>query len=118
MSRKRFTPEQIIHKLREAEVLVNVSDWIANRTLADTELSKEGLLVLGIKRTDGTYLGAPRGSTMILPTDVLIVYGRTIEIESIDQRRKTVKGDQEHVDAMKEQKLILEEEELKDPATD
>jgi hypothetical protein len=103
---------------RLAEVMVGKEHWIANRTLADTRLSKEGLLVLGVKRFDGTYLGAPRGSTLILPDDVIIVYGRTTEIESIDQRRKTKRGDYEHIEAMKEQEQVLDEEEAIDPATD
>jgi hypothetical protein len=103
---------------RLAEVMVGKEHWIANRTLAETSLSKEGLLVLGVKRFDGTYLGAPRGSTLILPDDVIIVYGRTTEIESIDQRRKTKRGDYEHIEAIKEQEQVLDEEEAIDPATD
>lgn len=95
---------------RLAEIKVQKEDWIADRTLAETELSKEGLLVLGVKRLDGTYIGAPRGSTLILHEDVIIVYGRVAEIETIDNRRKTKQGDREHIKAIKEQEEILNQE--------
>jgi hypothetical protein len=107
---------QLGGEYRLAEVLIGSNHWVAHRTLAETRLSKEGLLVLGVKRADGTYLGAPRGSTIILPNDIIIAYGRASEIESVDQRRKTTKGDKEHLEAIKEQENILEEEELKDHA--
>ncbi len=98
-----------------AELYVGESDWIANKTLSESELAKEGILVLGIKRTDGTYIGAPRGSTYIVPEDSIFVYGRLDEIGKIDTRKQTRSGDMQHKKAVKEQSRVLEQEKHEDP---
>jgi type III secretory pathway component EscS len=38
--------------------------WLAERSLGEARLNDEGLLVLGIQRTDGYYLAVPRGETI------------------------------------------------------
>ena len=98
------------------ELEVEEGDWISDRSLAECELGDEGIMVLGIKRFDGTYLGAPRGSTLILPQDILIIYGRVGKIEDLDQRRKNKRGDQQHEKAVAEQQQVIEEEAREDPA--
>jgi hypothetical protein len=97
---------------RIAELLVNEGDWLANRTLKETKLSEEGLLVLGINRRQGEYIGTPRGTTEIIPADILIMYGRIDEIKSVDIRRKTKRGDIQHKKAVKQQQEIIKEENL------
>jgi len=95
---------------RIAELLVKQEDWISDRTLKETDLSAEGLLILGINRLHGKYIGAPRGTTKVIPGDTLIVYGRLEEIKNVDIRRKTKRGDKDHEKAIKQQeKVILEE---------
>lgn len=45
---------------------VEADSWVAEHRLADLQLPAEGVLVLGIRRTDGTFLGvreATRAST-------------------------------------------------------
>jgi K+/H+ antiporter YhaU regulatory subunit KhtT len=100
---------------RVAELLVNDGDWLSEQTLKETKLSEEGLLVLGINRPKGEYIGTPRGTTQILPGDVLIVYGRIDEIKSVDIRRKTKRGDTQHKKAVEKQKEILDEEKETSP---
>ncbi|MCJ7801330.1 MAG: potassium transporter TrkA [Candidatus Marinimicrobia bacterium] len=95
---------------RIAELLVNEEDWIADRTLKESKLSEEGLLILGINRPHGEYIGTPRGTTQILPRDVLIVYGRVDEIKNVDIRRKTKRGDTQHKKAVEKQQEIIKEE--------
>jgi K+/H+ antiporter YhaU regulatory subunit KhtT len=95
---------------RLAELAVQEKDWISEKTLKDAQLSQEGLLVLGVKRSNGKYIGAPRGSTMISAGDILIVYGRLDEIKNVDIRRKTKYGDKAHIKAIKEQEKILKNE--------
>lgn len=68
------------------EMLVEPADWLADKTLAQLALSHKGILVLGIERPDGTYIGAPRGNHRIQPGDKLILYARTERIEELDQR--------------------------------
>jgi TrkA family protein len=46
------------------------------RTLAGVMLGSKGVLVLGIKRAIGEYIGAPHATTEILEKDVLTVYGQ------------------------------------------
>ena len=45
------------------ELKVQKEDWMAERSLAETKLKDEGIYVIGIRRSDGSYLGLPdRGS--------------------------------------------------------
>lgn len=96
------------------ELQVEAEDWLANETLQDLKLRDEGVLVLGITREDGSYLGAPRGPTKILPGDTLILYRRTSALERLDQRRRGRRGDREHEKSVAEQKEILQKEQSED----
>ena len=49
------------------------------------ELDLADLLVLGVHRADGQYLGAPHGDTLIHGGDTLILYGETSLIEAFCQ---------------------------------
>ena len=62
---------------------------------------------LGIHKSDGTYIGAPRGHTEIHPGDTLVLYGRSSGIGELDARRMGVSGDRAHAEAVKAQKGIL-----------
>ncbi|UCH61895.1 MAG: TrkA C-terminal domain-containing protein [Fidelibacterota bacterium] len=99
------------------EMEVEIGDWIEAKTLEESEVGDEGIIVLGIKRADGTYLGAPRGSTKVCAGDILMIYGRVGPIELLDQRRKDRRGDREHLQAIQEQKQVVEEEMMEDPET-
>ena len=101
---------------RLVELQVNAEDWIADKTLAEAGLRDEGIVVLGIERAEGTYLGAPKGPTRIVPADTLTLYGRVSALEELDQRRKSHQGDQEHAEAVVEQQEVIQEEERADPA--
>lgn len=87
---------------RLVELRVASDDWLANRTLKDAELRDEGLVVLGIKRESGTYIGGPKGDSMVLPGDTLLVYGRILNVEELDSRRKDWTGDREHRERVRE----------------
>ena len=52
---------------RVVEMNVKKGDWIVGRALAELELPKEGVLVLGVTRADGSYVGAPRGDSVFEP---------------------------------------------------
>jgi len=61
-----------------SQIKVKEDNWLANKSLRELELNKEGILVLGIYRKvdkKEVYLNAPRGNTMILPGDILVCYG-------------------------------------------
>lgn len=93
---------------RLVELQVRPHDWIANKTLAESSLWEEGIVVLGIERPDGTYLGAPVGTTKILPGEILILYGRISALKEIDKRKNDKKGDREHQAAVAKQKRIIQ----------
>ncbi len=86
------------------ELQVNKNDWVANKTLEEAKLTHEGVMVLGIKRKDGSYIGTPEGSTKILPKDVLTVYGKASNFKALDIRKKGWQGDAQHKESVAEHK--------------
>ncbi len=96
---------------RLVELHIAPEDWIANRTLKDAELRDEGLVVLGIKRENGPYIGGPKGDTLILPGDTLLVYGRIVNLDELDSRARDWTGDQEHQEQVRKQKSADSHEE-------
>ncbi|AHG92592.1 TrkA-C domain protein (plasmid) [Gemmatirosa kalamazoonensis] len=85
------------------ELEVRPGTWLAGRTLAELDLRSEGLLVLGIERPGGAYLGVPRGPTRLLVADVLLVYGIAGLLEDLDHRPVGDAGDRAHAAAMERQ---------------
>jgi K+/H+ antiporter YhaU regulatory subunit KhtT len=88
------------------EMLVRPESWVANQTLTDAGLHHEGIIVLGIYREDGTYIGAPRDQTALRPGDRLIIYGKEKSLRELDKRLAGVEGDNEHQKAVSDQKLL------------
>ncbi len=91
---------------RVSELGVEEQGWLSNKTLSELELDDEGILILGIKRGDGKYIGAPYGKTRVKKDDVLILYGRTKLLENLEKRKEGPGGDREHEDAKSEQEQI------------
>lgn len=85
-----------------SELVVEKNDWLANKTLIQLRLPKEGVMVLGIRRKDGRYLATPTGDTVVLPEDSLTLYGHINKIKELDQRYLGRKGDSEHLASMDE----------------
>jgi hypothetical protein len=98
-----------------AELGVEADSWVAEHRLADLQLPAEGVLVLGIRRTDGTFLGAPRGHTRVHEHDTLILYGFADVLEELGLRRVGMEGDRAHVEHVSEIEERLAEEEATDP---
>jgi TrkA-C domain len=92
------------------ELFVEEDDWLADKTLAELDLSHEGILVLGIVRRDGSYLGAPKGSTRARQGDTLILYGRGPLLAELDDRRSGYAGERAHAAAVVEQRRIEQEQ--------
>ncbi|MBE9167438.1 potassium transporter TrkA [Pleurocapsales cyanobacterium LEGE 06147] len=101
------------------ELEVQPNDWLANRQLNDLNLRQEGIVVLGIHRANGRYVGAPKGNTWIRPYDNLILYGKLALLDKLDQRSADLAGEQAHREAVAEQKRMLakqDREEARDEA--
>jgi K+/H+ antiporter YhaU regulatory subunit KhtT len=98
------------------ELNVRRGDWIEGKSIAELGLRQEGIIVLGITRKDGNYLGAPDGDTQITENDVLILYGRAAAMKELDQRETGPAGDKEHRKMVKDQQKIQIEEKRSDPS--
>ncbi len=82
---------------------LKAGDWLVGKDLNRCRLTEEGVSVLGIHRSDGSYVGVPRGSTELYEGDTLVVYGREGDLKELEQRR-TESGDEEHEEAVDRQK--------------
>ncbi len=96
------------------ELRVENQDWMAGKTLQELRLSHEGVIVLGVQREKGNYIGTPGGDTKILPNDVLTVYGRASSFSSLDTRKKGAEGDQEHFASVMKHSGIEQAEKAED----
>jgi hypothetical protein len=90
---------------------VDADDWWADKRLSELHLRDEGVIVLGVQRQDGTYIGAPRGKTRIRPHDLLILYGRTPTLSDLDSRQANLSGEYAHQDAVAAQDQVESEQE-------
>jgi K+/H+ antiporter YhaU regulatory subunit KhtT len=98
-----------------SEIMCKEEDWMEGHTLAELALRNEGIIVLGITRDDGTYIGVPKGPTRVRANDTLILYGRASTLCALDQRRKDPQGEQAHQRAVAEQQETERIEHERDP---
>jgi hypothetical protein len=92
------------------ELPIDDDDWLAGRRIDDLQLSREGVVVLGIRSSDGRYKGAPKGATPMWPGDTVVVYGRSDALEELGKRRAGAAGDRAHEEATAEHQRVLQEE--------
>lgn len=69
------------------EMKVEPGDWLAGKTVSESQLSQEGVLILGIRRENGEYIGIARGNETIHAGDVLVLYGQLERLSELDQRK-------------------------------
>lgn len=93
------------------ELSLEHDNWLTNNTLARLSLKEEGIIVLGIKRSDGSYLGIPEGENEIKTGDRLVLYGREQSLKELSERKRGAEGDQEHEEAKDNQKNVRQREE-------
>lgn len=72
-------------------------------------LPDEGVVVLGLHRSNGDFHGAPTGKTTIHAGDTVIAYGRLDHLQDLDDRHRGRLGDQAHLQAVEEQHQLVEE---------
>ena len=94
-----------------SELLVEPTDWLAEKTLLELKLPNEGVLVLAVRRSEGAFLGTPTGDMEVHAGDTLVLYGPIDRIEELDRRRQGKKGEKAHQEAVEEHEENLEEQE-------
>ena len=97
------------------ELAVEPGDWVAGRALGELGLRDEGIVVLGITRADGSYVGVPQFTTEIRAGDALLVYGREPRLKELDVRCAGQEGDAAHEQAVAEQAALIEEQDAPPP---
>lgn len=80
-----------------SELHVDHGDWLANKHLVELKLHDEGLLVLGVERASGEFIGAPNGETQLEDGDKVIIYGRDSTVAELSQRQRGLSGDMKHI---------------------
>lgn len=103
----------LLHVSGEYEVKEMVAmpeAWITGRTLAELRLKDEGILVLGVIKADGAYLGVPTGDTRIEEGDVAVLYGRDGRFAELTTRMAGREGDAAHHEAVEDQEDVAEQE--------
>lgn len=84
------------------ELHVQTADWLVERRLSSLGLKEEGVLVLGVHRADGHYLGVPTGDTVIYFSDTLVLYGPRERLSELDRRPRGISGGLAHLTATSE----------------
>ncbi len=102
---------RLSHDFVVSELHIHADDWLAGKTLAESQLASEGVLVLGIERLGGNYIGAPRGVSRIESGDTLILYSSQERMMDLTSRRADIVGNLQHVMAVTKQLDVIEAEE-------
>ena len=97
------------------EMLAAPDAWVTGRTLGELRLRDEGILVLGVVRRDGSYLGVPTKHTRIEPGDTMILYGHDGRFAELTARWPGAEGDDAHDQAVARQQQVAEDEEREEP---
>jgi hypothetical protein len=93
-----------------SELAVRSDDWLADKSLSETRLRDEGVVVLGVQRRDGSFVGVPDGRTKVLPEDRLVLYGTSERLNDLDQRTHGVSGDVAHDRAVQDARAQKEKQ--------
>jgi hypothetical protein len=89
------------------ELHARSDEWWAGRRLRDLHLTSEGVVVLGIHRANGKFIGAPTGDTVIEPDDELLAYGRVELLHELAVRKAGPEGDSAHRVAVAKQDQFI-----------
>lgn len=99
-----------------SELSVEPEDWLAHRSLAELNLLGEGITVLSIRRADGDHVAVPHGATVVVPGDLLLLYGHADAIARLDERKAGRAGEVEHARAVASEEERLRAQDERDAA--
>lgn len=95
---------------RLVELLVEPHDWMAGQTLGEMKLRDEGIVVLGVERANGGYIGVPKGDVRVETEDTVILYGREETLDNLDRRRADHRGERHHRAAVERHQEVRQAE--------
>jgi len=101
-----YNARQISRDYVVRQLEVRPGSWFAGHTLGQLGLRHEGVTVLGISRSDGTYVGEASGPTRVEGHDTLILYGTERALGALKYRRSGLTGDLAHRKSMMEQQQL------------
>ena len=101
-----------------AEIEPDEGDWLVGRRLDELRLRDEGVLVLGVYRRSGEYLGVPIASTEVRPGDRLVVYCEDAELRELAERKAGPDGDVAHERAVQAYRETRRREVDRDASSD
>ena len=76
------------------EMSIAQGDWLDDKSLIEAALAREGILVLGIQRADGTFVGAPKADDRMHFGDKAILYGLSGKIADLCHRRREYRNEE------------------------
>jgi hypothetical protein len=107
---------QLSSDYRVMKLQLDEDDWLVDKKLHNCNLRKEGITILGIYRSDGSYVGVPQPDTEFDAGDTLVLYGRADSLQELDKRRTGVEGDTAHQAAVSEEERRKEEQDRQEDA--
>ncbi len=90
------------------EMQVQAGEWLADRALASLHLTQEGVIVLGVHRAAGHFVGTPTGETVINAGDSVLAYGRIETLQELATRPEAG-GDEMHIEVSESHRQNLPE---------
>lgn len=92
------------------KMVLRKKDWLVGKNLGNCKLPEEGVIILGIYRKDGHYVGAPRSNTELYDGDTLVLYGRGKRLRELAERESDPKGEAAHREAVSDQEAHVREQ--------
>lgn len=102
---------------RLVEFSVPAGGWLDGKSLKESRLRQEGLVLLGLHRRGG-YIGTPTPDRTFRGGDVLVLYGHRDALVRLNERPGGPEGDVEHHEAVVEQSERLREQNVAPTAVD
>lgn len=98
------------------EIEVEENTWLSEHSLAELNLTAEGILVLGVDRVDEDYIGAPPADLRLRSGDCLVAYGPEHRIQELatrepEDRAAHQRAKDEYQQMVEEQQRELQETE-------
>jgi uncharacterized transporter YbjL len=82
----------------------------SGRRVGDLQLAQEGVVVLGVRHSDGHYVGVPPAGSSFQAGDTLVVYGRSSALHELQDRKAGATGELAHERAITEHSRVVAEQ--------